>query len=331
MAATQGRRPAAVSAEQAESAVPEARRARTSTAARATAKATPAKSAPAKSAPAKSERPKSDGTSSAKKAPGGVPAKKAASTSTKKTPTTKKSTPAKKSVAAPAPAKKAPVTKTPAAKPTAPRAASQATARKAAAPKAAAESAGQAAAPTNGTKTPATKAAATKTAATKTAATKTPAARTVRDTASAGSTEPGTSGGHDVPSPAGPAVLPGEAPWTDAELADLRSALSVDLHRLREEVRIAEADIADLIRDSGEGAGDDQADAGTKTFEREHEMSLANYARDMVDQVLHAISRLDDGTFGSCESCGNPIGKARLQAFPRASLCLSCKQREERR
>ena len=39
----------------------------------------------------------------------------------------------------------------------------------------------------------------------------------------------------------------------------------------------------------------------------------------------------DDGTYGVCESCGQPIGKMRVMAFPRATLCLSCKQREERR
>ena len=86
-----------------------------------------------------------------------------------------------------------------------------------------------------------------------------------------------------------------------------------------------------LQRDSGEGAGDDQADAGTKTFEREHEMSLAANSRDLLSQVERALQRLDDHTYGICESCGNPIGKGRLQAFPRATLCVSCKQREERR
>ena len=89
--------------------------------------------------------------------------------------------------------------------------------------------------------------------------------------------------------------------------------------------------IAALQRDSGEGSGDDQADAGTKTFEREHEMSLAANSRDLLSQVERALQRLDNGSYGICENCGNPIGKARLQAFPRATLCVSCKQREERR
>ena len=86
-----------------------------------------------------------------------------------------------------------------------------------------------------------------------------------------------------------------------------------------------------LIKDSGEGAGDDQADAGNKTFEREHEMSLLINAKDMVIQTERAIARIDNKSYGACEVCGNQIGKARLEVFPRATLCMSCKQKEERR
>ena len=121
-----------------------------------------------------------------------------------------------------------------------------------------------------------------------------------------------------------------ESPWTAKELAAVTADLHADQDRLNEEITNAEVGLADLIRDSGDGAGDDQADAGSKTFEREHEMSLANNARDMLDQVQHALNRIEHGTYGICESCGNAIGKMRLQAFPRATLCMSCKQAEER-
>ena len=79
------------------------------------------------------------------------------------------------------------------------------------------------------------------------------------------------------------------------------------------------------------GAGDDQADAGAKTFEREHEMSLVYNARDMVQQTERALERIANKTYGKCEECGNFVGKARLQVFPRATLCMVCKQKEERR
>ena len=51
----------------------------------------------------------------------------------------------------------------------------------------------------------------------------------------------------------------------------------------------------------------------------------------VLAQTERALARIDDGTYGVCESCGNPIGKMRLMAFSRATLCMSCKQREERR
>ena len=129
---------------------------------------------------------------------------------------------------------------------------------------------------------------------------------------------------------AAPAVRADESAWTRAELAEVEEELRRDASRLAGELAAAEEGLADLIRDSGDGAGDDQADAGSKTFEREHEMSLANNARDMLLQVEHALARLANGTYGACESCGTPIGKGRLQAFPRATLCLACKQAEER-
>lgn len=127
-----------------------------------------------------------------------------------------------------------------------------------------------------------------------------------------------------------PAVRSDESAWTAGELREIERELREDASRLAGELAAAEAGLADLIRDSGDGAGDDQADAGSKTFEREHEMSLANNARDMLLQVEHALARLANGTYGACENCGTPIGKGRLQAFPRATLCLACKQAEER-
>jgi RNA polymerase-binding protein DksA len=111
----------------------------------------------------------------------------------------------------------------------------------------------------------------------------------------------------------------------------VRAELEREVVQLRSEIAEAESDIADLLRDAGDGAGDDQADTGSKTFEREHELSLANNSRGMLLQAERALTRIEDGTYGLCESCGNPIGKLRLQAFPRATLCVSCKQREERR
>jgi len=125
------------------------------------------------------------------------------------------------------------------------------------------------------------------------------------------------------------AALPDD--WTAEELAEVRTELQDQATQLRGEIDDAESVSAAVQRDaSGEGSGD-EADAGSKTFEREHEMSLANNSRDLLQQVQRALARIDAGTYGRCESCGNAIPKPRLQAFPRATLCVSCKQREERR
>ena len=131
--------------------------------------------------------------------------------------------------------------------------------------------------------------------------------------------------------PAPHIVEEGAESWSAAEVKALRTELSKDLTRLQAELAKVEAEMEDLISAAGVGAGDDQADAGTKTFEREHEMSLVYNARDMVLQTERALERIDNKSYGRCEECGNSIGKARLQVFPRATLCMVCKQKEERR
>lgn len=127
------------------------------------------------------------------------------------------------------------------------------------------------------------------------------------------------------------AVRPGEEPWSPAEVAEARTELMGEVMRLRAEIEAARAAISGLMRDSGDGAGDDQADTGTKNITREHELALAANAREMLTQTERALERLDAGTYGLCDNCGKAIGKARMQAFPRATLCVECKQRQERR
>ena len=126
-------------------------------------------------------------------------------------------------------------------------------------------------------------------------------------------------------------VRPGEDPWSVAELRAVVDELSGDAARLTAELAAADAELSDLLRNSGDGAGDDQADSGSSALEREQELTLVNNMRDLLLQTQRALERIASGTFATCESCGKAIGKARLQAFPRATLCVECKQREERR
>ncbi|MCB8904622.1 MULTISPECIES: histone H1-like repetitive region-containing protein [unclassified Streptomyces] len=181
-------------------------------------------------------------------------------------------------------------------------------------------------------KTPAKKAAAKKAAATAPAAKKQTGARTVAAKKTAGGVT--TAGDEAAVPPARTgelAVRPGEDPWTPAEVTEARNELQSEVLRLRSELAHSQEELTGLMRDSGDGAGDDQADTGTKNITREHELALAANAREMLEQTEHALERLDAGTYGLCEVCGKPIGKARMQAFPRATLCVEDKQRQERR
>jgi len=240
-----------------------------------------------------------------------APAKKAPAKKASATKAPAKKTVAKKAPAARAPAKKATPVKAPAKRaPVKKTSATQATAKKAAAV----------------TKAPATKKAATQAPVQKAPAKKAPATKTVAKKAVAKKAP-----AKKAASAAKLVVLEVEDPWTKQELAQVRKQLGDDVARLTAELSEVEGDLAGMIENSGEGAGHDQADVGSASFERDQEMVIVNNARDMLVQSQHALERIADGSYGQCEICGNPIGKNRLMAFPRATLCLSCKQREERR
>ncbi|WP_149204708.1 TraR/DksA family transcriptional regulator [Actinotalea subterranea] len=126
-------------------------------------------------------------------------------------------------------------------------------------------------------------------------------------------------------------VREGEKPWTVKEVRAIADELTAEIARLRVELLEADAELSALLRNSGDGAGDDQADSGSSALEREQELTLVNNTRDLLEQNGHALERVGAPGFGTCESCGEAVGKARLQAFPRATLCVACKARQERR
>ncbi len=119
---------------------------------------------------------------------------------------------------------------------------------------------------------------------------------------------------------------------SEAEIERIRAALLERYAELRREYEQHMAEIAELQRDRlTDSAGDDQVDTGSKTYEREQEISLANSILERVTQVERALERVEEGGYGWCERCGNAIPVERLAAFPSATLCVSCKQLEERR
>src|SRR6185369_9592645 len=132
--------------------------------------------------------------------------------------------------------------------------------------------------------------------------------------------------------PAKPAPAAPRSVRSAEETEQIRVALTERRDELKAEYEQTMAEIAEAQRDRlTDSAGDDQADTGTKTFEREQEITLANNVRERMGQVERALDRLDDGQYGWCEKCGNPIPVERLAAFPSATLCVTCKQLEERR
>lgn len=74
----------------------------------------------------------------------------------------------------------------------------------------------------------------------------------------------------------------------------------------------------------------DEVEAATERFELEKELTSEKRMRDDLAEVEHALAKFEKGTYGLCESCGQFIDPARLEALPQASLCLSCKAREEK-
>ena len=126
-------------------------------------------------------------------------------------------------------------------------------------------------------------------------------------------------------------VKDSEDAWTPTELDEVRAELTGAVERLTRQLDEANSSFSALVTSGGEGAGDDQVDHGAATAGREQEMTILNNARDLLEQTQRALVRMTSGVFGICESCSGAIGKMRLQAFPRVTLCMGCKARSERR
>ncbi|MFD1860008.1 TraR/DksA family transcriptional regulator [Aeromicrobium camelliae] len=127
------------------------------------------------------------------------------------------------------------------------------------------------------------------------------------------------------------AVRADEDPWTDEEIEQVHTELLGDIERLAAELKTSAVELREMLAAGVDGAGNDQADVGSNSLERDAEMSLAANQQVLLIQTEKALERLEDGSYGICENCGEPIGKLRLMAFPRATLCMECKRKEERR
>jgi RNA polymerase-binding transcription factor DksA len=109
---------------------------------------------------------------------------------------------------------------------------------------------------------------------------------------------------------------------SDAALADLRAALDEERAHLRQQ-------LAELgYGDDGRLAYDQNfADSSQVTAERGEAEALASSLNETLAEVEHALAKLDDGRYGLCENCGQPIAAARLEAKPAARFCINCASR----
>jgi RNA polymerase-binding protein DksA len=71
------------------------------------------------------------------------------------------------------------------------------------------------------------------------------------------------------------------------------------------------------------------ADVGTDNMEREKAFFFATKEGRFLYHLDQALERIENGTYGDCQECGNPIGNERLEAVPHARLCITCKSNEE--
>ena len=116
------------------------------------------------------------------------------------------------------------------------------------------------------------------------------------------------------------------------DLDALRAQLEEQRARLAGAVEFLERDNAGSLEDElgeiGFGTTENIGDTATATFDRELEGGLEEGAQQTLDEVELALRKLDDGSYGVCEVCGEPIGAARLSAIPWARLCIDDQRRQ---
>ena len=105
----------------------------------------------------------------------------------------------------------------------------------------------------------------------------------------------------------------------------LRSYLEDEKKRLQGELEQIEANVRPAdVRREGSPFGKREEEA-TESFELEKRLALEKRIRDQLAEVDHAFNKFEQGSYGLCDSCGQPIDPARLEAIPHSNLCLSCK------
>lgn len=113
---------------------------------------------------------------------------------------------------------------------------------------------------------------------------------------------------------------------------EIRRLLLKERLRLEQEVEILEDGLGESLEESSEESIYDQhmAEMASATLDREMDLTLEENAEGALARIDHALAKLDEGSYGVCDSCKGRIGADRLRAVPSAALCIDCKRREER-
>ena len=113
-----------------------------------------------------------------------------------------------------------------------------------------------------------------------------------------------------------------------ADFSILRSSLKTERVRLMEELAQSEAS-ANPTDERREGSpfGKREEEA-TEALELEKRLALEKRTREQLADVEHALHKFEEGTYGLCDNCGQPIDPERLEALPQASWCMNCKAQQ---
>jgi RNA polymerase-binding transcription factor len=90
------------------------------------------------------------------------------------------------------------------------------------------------------------------------------------------------------------------------------------------------AELGEPIESPGQMTYGSQAAAATHVFEQQRDLALRDRSRIELHRVETALRALDQGTYGTCESCGNAIATERLEAIPWSALCIDCARKGAR-
>jgi RNA polymerase-binding transcription factor DksA len=112
-------------------------------------------------------------------------------------------------------------------------------------------------------------------------------------------------------------------------MANVRELLLAEQARTEQRIAALEREFAGIAEAASSAGTDDEHDpeGATLAFERQHAAALLSQARQQLAAVEAALRRLDDGSYGTCERCGQPIGDERLAARPAALTCVRCATR----